>query len=957
MGSANLEILSLSPDPAELARLLKQFSKEPGTITAFDDARLGLARDLGYDENLAELVSFGDLLGRICVEIGVRPSSLATRGQIRAAVQLACEDLETGSVFHACRNFPGFHDSLADTLNELHHWDIGPDQLESAALSGSEPLRDKLLAIREVDVAARASLESVCRVFSSDRAHLILGTEITKAPHISRLLVLAGSDVRPVELQVLRRLSEHGVHVIVAIEASPGAFEGGTVIASLLGQTPKKFVKSDHWSRALFEDSTSEVGPDAVIFSAADALSECEWALRLCQTEFSSGTAEHRIVIHVNDARTYVPLLMMSAQRFDIRLDARVMTPLLTNGFAHMVALILEALVQPHVRGIERIAGSTYLGNSLAQRRRVKEFVREAGRGGADPWKQANDFADVHREDLPWLWPILAWRERAGAANRNLSEWHAMLEELLRLDVLESSAQDLESHKREHDRRAQIGLLRALVDFAPSFDALRKPSLDLRAFVRLAHQLWELEQIVLPTAGRGFRVVSNSIEIGEADIVVSLGMLEGVMPKRRMENSILGDEERGALAAALPDLTPLLDSFFEARSQRDEMLRVVAAARKKLILGYPQTDEDRDNVPTSYLEDVKRLLPNCKVENYPHRMMVPPEVACRLQVDLDLRSALDDPVKEMPFELLDDPAARAVIRPDFEQTGVGIREVSSALRCPFQSAARYRLKLSPSGLRLERRLHRLPENAQLLIAETEADAIRALEGELRRVVDEESHGSEPWELTLLEAGASRYMRGWVQREFRAREIWKRDPGSERTNVTFDDPALRNTIKVDDRTVRFVGEVAGMAHIGPYQVLQLFRTASAEMPDLFKEEDQWVEFALLFAAGLKAGKPVAIEVDSTSGERRLLVLDREKTDDTLRMDTRLRLQVDSVKMPPRQLRDELIALLRRAILALDSGDMKAIPSQHCQACDFGELCRVSSELIDLSDLFGGDDEDE
>ncbi len=952
MASKQIQLLALSPDPSELARVLTKFGKEPGYVSAFDDARLGLARDLGFNDELLELVSFGDLLGRVCVEVGLRPTPIATRGQIRAAVEFACEEQPDESPFGKCRYFAGFHDTMVDALRELHHHDIGPDELEKAASLSLSPLKEKLLALREIDLAARESLLSIGRSFSSDRAKLIVESEISRAPHFTNLLVMAGSEVQPIELRALQRLGELGVAVTVSTEYGPGGFEGSRQIAALLGITPKPPKRVESWTSALFQDTKSDLGPTASVFDAADPLSECETALRKCQAEYSDGTPEHRIVIQVNDSQTYVPMLMASARRLDMRLDARVLTPLLTNGFANLIKSILEALTQPGVRGLDRISGSTYFGASQEERGMVSDFVRAVG---PSPWEEAAHFAELHRESLPWLWPILKWRDKALLGHRSLTDWHELFEDLTRLDALESAAQDLESHKREHDRRAQTALLRALVDFAPAFDAKRQTSLDLAGFVRTATRLWDLEQIVLPSPGKGFRVVSNPVEIGQAEVVVSLGMLEGTMPKRRSENAILSDEDRAGLAECLPDTVPLPNSFVEARAQRDEFIRLCAPAKKKLIFGYPRTDEDRDNVPTSYIEEVKNVLGELKMESIPRKHFVPPEDECRLQVDLELRQALDRKAPPFEFPSIEDAAVRALIRPDFAGAGVRIGEVSSALRCAFQSVSAYRLHLRPSRLRLEGKLRRLPVRAGLLTASDAVSAENALLEDLKQIAVEESNASEPWERALLEAGATRYIRGWISREFRARSIWPRSGGRPRPEVTLSDPELRDTIKVDDRTVRFVGEVEGISDVGPYRVLHLFRSGEAQMPAKEKAEDQWLELAILLAAATQANRPVALEIDSTAGERKLVVLNRESETDGLFADSNFSLTIQNLETPPRAMKDELVAVLRRAIFTLDIADMRPNPGAHCSQCDFGEFCRVSSELIEMGDLFSEDTE--
>jgi hypothetical protein len=42
------------------------------------------------------------------------------------------------------------------------------------------------------------------------------------------------------------------------------------------------------------------------------------------------------------------------------------------------------------------------------------------------------------------------------------------------------------------------------------------------------------------------------------------------------------------------------------------------------------------------------------------------------------------------------------------------------------------------------------------------------------------------------------------------------------------------------------------------------------------------------------------------------------------------------------------LLAKSVLQLSSGEMEAIPNEEtCKHCEYGDLCRVSTELADLS----------
>lgn len=950
MAKSKLRLTALPPDATALRAEIARFGKQDGIVTAFEDGRLAVLNELRPDDDKLEVLPFGDVLGRFCVEVGVGAMGLPTRGQMRAAVALACEELSEEGPFGRSRAFPGFHEAIVEVLRELRHAGWTPDTLEQATDHAPEPLRSKLVDLVRVDRDVDACLDRMGRRRATERMKALLGGNLEREPMTQRLMVVAGADPRPLDLMTLSRLSQLGVHVEVVVEAAPGAFGGAHQVAALLGKSLP--APESRWTDALFGEGSPSAGPKLAIFSAADPLAECEWALRHCAERVTEGALDHRIVLVAPDTETYVPMLMSTGQRFQLNVDARVRVPLLTNGFAALILNILEALAQPHPRGLERVAKSTYFGVSGSARRALEQALVA---GNSDPWGALREFAELQEEELPWLWPLLLWRDRALAAERTLSDWHHMLDELLRLNILETAAQDVESRKVEHDRRAQTALLRALADYAPVYDAVRGSTMHLQRFVRKATELWREEEIVLPSAKRGIRVVGSPQEIGEADVVVALGMLEGAMPRRRSENPILSDEDRAELARLAPEMPPLQDSFFEARAQRDEFLRICCGAKRELVLMYPQTDDESENVRASYLDDVKRVTAGPIVErDYERRLITPDPKDCRLPVDLKLAEALAQPVRELPFVQLSDPRAKAAIQPDLE-AGIAPGELASALRCPFQAAARYRLGLRAAHRGLERELHQLPKKAGLPARETDSEARLALSAALHQLVDEQTGRREPWELALLQANAPRLIQGWVAREFRARQMWARHPISGATQLSHEE--LRDTFTVDDRKIRFVGEVDGIAEVGPYRTLQFFRPTNTDKESLTKEdEDSLPEWLVYFSAATKAKKPVALEVDGSNGERVLLVLERLEHGDGLRADTSNGLKVQGLEMPPQAMADQFRNLLRKALAVFDAANMSARPGSYCERCDFGELCRVSSALVDLDDLFaGGDDE--
>lgn len=946
MPRSALKISSISPDPQSLKRLLDELPDELGYVTAFDDSSLAVAHRLGVGDESIELLSFGDLLGRICMDVGIPTSNLASRGRLLAAYEVACHRLERTRVFKNCKDFAGFHESVSETLRELHHWGIDAEKLVAAGKSIPGAEGQKLLELAEIDQSVSQLMLKVGSIQPYERARALLSEEFSRPLHFKILVVLTNSEVRPIYHELLKKLSLHGVRVHVVLEKSDGVFEGSRLIAKSFGTEPKRF-GADSWAEGLFQSEKKADPPAVEIFDAPDALSEAEWALRKCQEAIAEGVLPHRIAIHASDQETYVPYLKSTARRFDLMLDARHMMPLLTIGFASLTMKVLEALSAYNPKSLIQLATSSYFPTTREARLRLADAVHDAIRKGDESWAAIEKSADEMAELLPWLWPLLRWRAKSISQPYSMPEWHGMLDDFFRIEVIERNAQNGVSKKQSHDQRAQMAMMRSLAEYAPTYDAEAEEKITFSEFVGICARLWDREEVISPTDRRGIRVVSKSTEVGEADIVIVMGMLEGVMPKRRTEDPILSDEERAGLTRALGLEFPLLDSGFEARAQRDAFVRLCAAAKQKLILSYPRADEERLNVPASYLSEIRALVGDAiSTSSFTRAELVPQSSDCRNYADLRIAEALALPREDHMVERLKSEAAREIVRPDFESR-IEVREVVDATECLFKSNARYRLGIHPNSKGINSLLRRLPAMAQLRSQPDAESARAALEAALSQSIADRSTEIEKWEESLIEATAMRQIDQWIEAEFAAREIWKLEPAQ--TNVGLDHPVFRPSLKIGNTKIQFKAKVDGISELGPYLVIHRFFQPNPST-SFEKSPGVWLEIAILYALSKTHNSSQIFDLDLSSGGR--LALTFNKADGvSLASNSRRHL---STRQPvdTRGLLDFLKEELDRATFRLETGNMVATPGEHCENCAFGELCRVSREHNDFDLQAGG-----
>jgi hypothetical protein len=276
-------LIRIHPTPTELRRVVHEFGSDIGYVTALEDGVLYPIKQLGYHEDHLELVPFGEILGRIGMDAEVPSRGLASRGQLLATVKLVCEDLNEDSIFAGVARFAGFHAVLVEVLRELRYAGLDSERLEALAERVNPELGKKLFELAAIDRSVESSLEAIGKIGAWRRVDQLLEAEFERPLHFKRLLVFVGKNYRPNVMKLLRKLANHGLEVHVVVEASPNAFEIEGLVTRALEPRLIKSPSDSHWTQQLFGEGVAENGPEAMIFSAADVLAECEWALRLCR--------------------------------------------------------------------------------------------------------------------------------------------------------------------------------------------------------------------------------------------------------------------------------------------------------------------------------------------------------------------------------------------------------------------------------------------------------------------------------------------------------------------------------------------------------------------------------------------------------------------------------------------------------------------------------------------------
>lgn len=957
MAKGRIKVIRAIPGSTSLTPILRDFEKRSGGIvTAFSESMLPICRHIVEDASTVDVMPFGELVRNVLVLSGEEVLPLAQRGQKAAAVSFACSQLEEESPFNRSSRFPGFHEAVLATLDELRHWGIDAGEMDLLASVTDGRLSAKLSSLAKIDRDVVEILGSLGRQLHADQLAACFDSVVEMEGTLNRLLVVVGSEEDPLRIRWLKWIARAGVDVTIVFDrhaTDAPIFARARNSIALLGANAVDAGDGNRLTRNLFAGSTFD-GPQIgiSIVSAADPLAEAEWALRACLEQgdlLATG-------IFVRDLEGYAPLIESAAKRFELPLQMARRAPLLTNSFGRLTLSALRFCASDDVRTLSPILRSSYLHLSGNAQHALDMRLRDCYVQRAGQWRALEGWANENAEDFPWLQALLVWRNRLIEESLKLPEWFGALKELNREQKYpwvnlgnKGGAMD------ERDRRALNQMERLLVNHISVDQVTHASSMSFRQFVVLCERLWSEGDVSIPSEEDGIRVTSDPDSIGEVENLVVLGMLEGVFPRRRSEDPILTDAERLHISELRPDGPPLADSRTNAQGERDEFYKVCASARSKIVFSYPLADDQRDNIRAFYLTEIERVGAVEKPRNYPRRVLAPDLEQCVTSADSKLRSAIDGP-RQAPasIDLTSEPV-RSAIRPS-PDAAFEPEVLRHALQCPFQYLVQHVLKIKVKRQTARwNTLQQLPQSALLLSKVDLADAEKALNIALNAQLDQLYAEVPEWEMRLLRAGGQRLIRDWLHRESKSRRQWSKTPGSVRANVPFGTPGARDKMPGD---VKLEGVIAGVSKMDRYNVAHLYGTAVESPKDLTDTDKLYLGLHLL--AIHEPGREGAIEIESMTGKRSLLVLGRGFSQ-PLASSVADGLQVldlatsDDLAISKKVFYDEVKRALKSAVLNIVDVRVDPIKGDHCDWCDYGELCRRSRGFGEEDSPFGEDTE--
>lgn len=961
--SASVRLFRVTPGAHTLRELLTPLLTGSGEIrlTAFDGGRLALCRDLFDHLAHVEVCEFGQAVGLVLAERQGNAPMLPPRGLIVSALSEACRELDEDSPFFKAKNFAGFHRVLARSWETLRTYRV------DLPIPTDNALREKTEALAGIYSRAEQLLNQLGRKFNADAMAACPESEPAELP-FTRIVIVAGSEYRPAEFDWLEWLASTGVQVDIIAEqhanreATGSLFGDAEKTGELFAESNRieaRFGPSRPFSRAnplaklVFAESDTTTDFDCEILETPDILSECEWVLRRAHEKADGNMAG--VAVFCRSLESYGPILQSAADRLGIPLSVSRRFPLMATSMARTILEVLKACSSNDVRDLTRLARSSYFPiGSLKTRTDFDQTCRLAFREGHLAWQSITDWSgDVseEKERPTWLKDLLAWRKEAMEERATIEGWRERLIQLSMLPSLTELTKDAESvddtmtnrlHRR--DQHAVTAMLRSLAYDASVDRISARRQLSLSEFYRLARRLWEHEEVSLEPIEGGIQVVSSAAAISAVETLFVMGMLEGEFPRRRSEDALFTDDELRQLSSE--ERIPNSEDI--ARAERDEFYRACCAPSGALVLSYPRVDDDRDNVPAFYLEEIKRVVGPIQPTRLLRSKLVPEEPI--LPADRRLKAALDAPSAWPPAPALQTLAAQKIARGSDE--AYFPHELADAFQCPFRYFARFRLDLHPSQERLRwGSLSHLPRVAKLAEMPDPETAKRRLKETIDDHLGNLIADTMPHDHKLMQAGAHRLIGDWVDREFQAQKIWPRDTVNTH-NVGFEYGPLRAKIKLrDGRFVQLKGEVAAVSMRGDLEVVHLYKSrdpvadAGAEGESKFHPHEQ-LEMGIYLLMRGQRDRPAGVEIDHAHGRRLVAV----GTAQFPRQDIKAEMRTTAFEGHERsELLAGMVDRIQIAVSRIESGEITPMPEEsRCHFCDFGELCRRSHRFSEVDD---------
>ena len=964
MAERRPRVVIVPPGGAGLKKALRRLVSHESVITALEDGALHAAKIMLGDQEVDEYLPFGSCIGRFAAMCGDTGFPRLTGPQSFHLIQRAAAELNFDNVLTGAASSLGLAKNLASTLTELRYHGFRPDDLRAAA----EQVNDSITAERLQNLAELTEIyETRCHTsgkeFASERAEFCISQTEPRHFTYKHLIVILVGDRSPIYDRWIQWVAEQGIQVDCIIAAWPNensAFEYEIAWANPLGEVEDwttELAENEAWSASLFDRTAAPI-PNAPIktrhFTMGDSLSECEWIIREIITLQRGGVEPGRIGIFVRGTSDIIPIFLSAAERLGLMVTGTRSTPLHANGFVAASLELLRAMVSGDLRNMRYPLGNSYFKIPSEEYKALVQTFVALQANSQDPWADLiASLAD--NPDYLWIANLIEWRQTAMFSPKTLRIWSELLHTIWsKTPILDHSISGPREAIRR-DQQAWTVMQRTIRDAALSYHG--EQELTFAEFVTLAEELWREELIIWEAEGGAIRLCTMPNQLTGFDHLFCLTMLEGTLPRRRRQDPTLDDIDRAAINAVCPDHPPLPDSSLVAHRERGLFVTLCAAAQESITFSHADAGEERDNIATFYLDEVKTLLPATQSKTFPRSQLTPETDECVTWPDRTLNDALTGPRKEfVPPELVLDES-QAAIRPNFDEP-LAIQELAQASTCPFRASMSHRVEFKSPDKSLPIAIMRtLPAKANLIQQPSASAAKQVLKALADNELDEHLHRLDEWEQLLYRDAIERIIQGWIEREFTTRNLLELDGYELKENYV-----TRSELK-GTPPIKLKYHLDALYQRGPYKIGFLY---SGYIPRYLANADDDLENSLmatllLYGLDREHRENVAIMVDSLEGDRAILTQNRKVPwlakslwqpglyHSTL-LNDKAEYAEKSIIYDKRFGRE-----IQLAQATLKRATAKPLNGKHCSRCSLGDLCRSHNEYGEIQSIFEEGDE--
>lgn len=981
------------PGAQALSEFASRFVKQPRSVfMSSNNSILAQMRDviLSTDEGIKsfekgdiEIKPLGEI-AKIFSDISDLPARRsASVDEQSVLIAIALQETKLSPRYKEVMHLNGFHNALVNTLSTIRKYQISYDAMSL--------LKGAISDVSDIAYAFDNVLEKHGYTTLTTRIANLIKSPSLKPKEMQNIFWAGEQEWCPIFISFAKWLRSLGIHLHILLEKHP-------FIPDFYLQST--FVTNAFPDAKIIEIKTHREGQDPLGkgewkgFSprnikkllTADNILETEWAIRLGLEKYQP----NEMVVFCRSLNDYAHLLYSTASRFGISLKMNQQMPLLTNPFAKLCLNALKACENGNIQHVANIADSGFSGIPPNLREHVVQEIRKCAQAD-DPWIELHTKATDEENEVPlWFSELVSWREEALTKVYKMADWIRYFNRLIAVMPWLDFSVIADRNSFPRNESAQNAMIRAL-----NLSALKNPNspMRFRDFVNTAERAWSNTATYERTKG-DLKVVTNVSEIGNAQCVIALGMVESTFPARRTEDPILLDKHRLQINE-LNDNYRLPLSTQIARKERNEFHRLLYAS-DNLILCAPREKMDQVEIESSYLLELSDSRTDIETieKTYGQRFPAPTKslhthdllaslnwFASDENIELieSVKQGLNEETKSI-YESISRSVANSenevlndnqiIYRVSSLPSSMRFAHLRSLRNCPFQYLASAILNIKPrKDAQIWPRLKHVLQDADTSHVKSAEEHFEILKARLKQEIST-LRGEYPQDLLdLLSLSGERLLQSFVEREWQARESWGITP--VKNNLGLEEAGIRSSFIMNLSTNKSNSETSTrklkivlhelVDYLYSYNqklfpmILDKIPTYNTNDPDSEINDEVFFEIGLLLSLGRDNTNliPMAMVDDIRAETRQLYVFPGNTQAQNFAQNSKLKVVKKRMGMNEvsRGVWEDTKRLIEKAI----SGKIRPTPGKHCVYCGYASLCRKSEFAKRFAQLTSEEDE--